>query len=65
MRYICIISAALGHLRASSYGSHLHEISEFIDTITGKFFDYVGGIYGICKEVVHGRGDSSYCLNNS
>ena len=58
-RYICIISAALGHLRASSHGSHLHEISEFVNTIPGEFLVDVEYFYEVCDEVVHERGYSS------
>ena len=44
-------SAALGHLRAISQGSHLHEISEFVDAIPGEFIVDVEDFIEICDEV--------------
>ena len=59
MRAVYIILSALGHLRASSHGSHWHEISEFVNTIPGEFLVDVEYIYEVCDEVVHERGYSS------
>ena len=52
---VYIISAAPGHLRASSHGSHLHEISELVYAIPGKFLVDVEDFYEIRNEVMYER----------
>ena len=60
---VYIISAAPGHLRASSHGSHLHEISEFVYAIPSKCLVDIEDFCEICDGIVHECGFSAMSHN--
>ena len=47
------VGLPLARHSSNSHGSHLHEISEFVYAIPGKFLVDVEDFYEICNEVVH------------